>query len=104
MSAGLIPRRGIIRDALSGGSEIVFEVIDELRGVVEYRLVDGLRFRLHNGKGQEYIASTELRAQRDISINDAQVLAIAFGRSTIREPRRCAAWHARFAWRLAAAT
>ena len=42
---------------------------------VEYRLVYGLRFRLHDGKGQEYIAPTELRAQRDISINDSQVLA-----------------------------
>jgi LPS-assembly lipoprotein len=42
---------------------------------VEYRLVYRLRFRLHDGKGQEYIAPTELRAQRDISINDAQVLA-----------------------------
>jgi len=42
---------------------------------VEYRLVYRLRFRLHDGKGKEYISSTELRAQRDISINDAQVLA-----------------------------
>lgn len=42
---------------------------------VEYRLVYRLRFRLHDGKGYEFIAPTELRAQRDISINDSQVLA-----------------------------
>ncbi len=42
---------------------------------VEYRLVYRLRFRLHDGKGQEFIAPTELRAQRDISFNDSQVLA-----------------------------
>jgi LPS-assembly lipoprotein len=42
---------------------------------VEYKLIYRLRFRLHDGKGREYIASTELRAQRDISINDSQVLA-----------------------------
>jgi LPS-assembly lipoprotein len=42
---------------------------------VEYRLVYRLRFRLHNGKGTEFISPTELRAQRDISINDSQVLS-----------------------------
>jgi len=42
---------------------------------VEYKLIYRLRFRLHDGKGREYIGPTELRAQRDISINDAQVLA-----------------------------
>jgi len=42
---------------------------------VEYKLVYRLRFRLHDGKGREFIATTELRAQRDISINDSQVLA-----------------------------
>jgi LPS-assembly lipoprotein len=42
---------------------------------VEYRLVYRLRFRLHDGKGSEFIAPTELRTQRDISINDSQVLA-----------------------------
>jgi LPS-assembly lipoprotein len=42
---------------------------------VEYKLTYRLRFRLHDGKGREYIAPTEMRAQRDISINDSQVLA-----------------------------
>jgi len=42
---------------------------------VEYKLIYRLRFRLHDGKGREYITPTELRAQRDISINDSQVLA-----------------------------
>jgi len=42
---------------------------------VEYKLIYRLRFRLHDGKGREYIAPTEMRAQRDISINDSQVLA-----------------------------
>jgi LPS-assembly lipoprotein len=42
---------------------------------VEYKLIYRLRFRLHDGKGREFIAPTEMRAQRDISINDSQVLA-----------------------------
>ncbi|HEX4583536.1 MAG TPA: LPS assembly lipoprotein LptE [Burkholderiaceae bacterium] len=42
---------------------------------VEYKLIYRLRFRLHDGKGREYIAATEMQAQRDISINDSQVLA-----------------------------
>jgi LPS-assembly lipoprotein len=42
---------------------------------VEYRLIYRLRFRLYDGKGYEFIAPTELRAQRDISINDSQVLS-----------------------------
>ncbi len=42
---------------------------------VEYKLIYRLRFRLHDGKGREYIGPTEMRAQRDISINDSQVLA-----------------------------
>jgi LPS-assembly lipoprotein len=42
---------------------------------VEYKLIYVLRFRLHDGKGREYIAATALRAQRDISINDSQVLS-----------------------------
>jgi LPS-assembly lipoprotein len=42
---------------------------------VEYKLIYRLRFRLHDGKGREYIGPTELRAQRDISINDSQVLS-----------------------------
>jgi LPS-assembly lipoprotein len=42
---------------------------------VEYKLIYRLRFRLHDGRGREYIAATEMRAQRDISINDSQVLA-----------------------------
>jgi len=42
---------------------------------VEYKLIYRLRFRLHDGKGREYIGPTELRAQREISINDSQVLS-----------------------------
>lgn len=42
---------------------------------VEYKLIYRLRFRLHDGKGREYIGPTELRAQRDISANDSQVLS-----------------------------
>jgi LPS-assembly lipoprotein len=42
---------------------------------VEYKLIYRLRFRLHDGKGREFITPTEMRAQRDISINDSQVLA-----------------------------
>jgi LPS-assembly lipoprotein len=42
---------------------------------VEYKLIYVLNFRLHDGKGREYIGTTSLRAQRDISINDSQVLS-----------------------------
>jgi LPS-assembly lipoprotein len=70
----------------AAAANAVLEILGEVRDreiltlnaqgrAVEYKLIYRLRFRLHDGKGREYIAPTELRAQRDISINDAQVLA-----------------------------
>jgi LPS-assembly lipoprotein len=41
----------------------------------EYQLRLALGFRLTDGKGRELIAPTRLVAQRDVSFNDAQVLA-----------------------------
>jgi LPS-assembly lipoprotein len=41
----------------------------------EYQLRLRLSFRLHDGKGREFIGPTTLGAQRDVSFNDAQVLA-----------------------------
>lgn len=71
---------------LAAEANAVLEILGESRDkeiltlnaqgrAVEYKLIYRLRFRLHDGKGREYIASTELRAQRDISINDSQVLS-----------------------------
>jgi LPS-assembly lipoprotein len=72
--------------ALASEANAVLDILAEARDreiltlnaqgrAVEYKLIYRLRFRLHNGKGREYIAPTEMRAQRDISINDSQVLA-----------------------------
>jgi LPS-assembly lipoprotein len=41
----------------------------------EYQLRLRLQFRLHDGKGRELIAPTQIAVQRDISFNEAQVLA-----------------------------
>ena len=67
-------------------ASVVLEILGEQRDkeiltlnaqgrAVEYKLIYRLRFRLHDGKGREYIAPTEMSAQRDISINDSQVLS-----------------------------
>src|ERR1700758_3831722 len=67
-------------------ASVVLEILGEQRDkeiltlnaqgrAVEYKLIYRLRFRLHDGKGREYIGPTEMRAQRDISINDSQVLS-----------------------------
>ena len=70
----------------AGEASAVLEILGETRDkeiltlnaqgrAVEYKLIYRLRFRLHDGKGREYIGPTDLRAQRDISINDSQVLS-----------------------------
>jgi LPS-assembly lipoprotein len=41
----------------------------------EFQLRLRLQFRLHDGKGREFIAPTQIAVQRDISFNEAQVLA-----------------------------
>lgn len=41
----------------------------------EFQLRLRLQFRLHDGKGHEFIAPTQITVQRDISFNEAQVLA-----------------------------
>jgi LPS-assembly lipoprotein len=41
----------------------------------EFQLRLRLRFRLHDGKGREFIAPTQIAVQRDVSFNEAQVLA-----------------------------
>jgi LPS-assembly lipoprotein len=64
-----------VLDILAESRDKEILTLDAQGRAVEYKLIYRLRFRLHDGKGREYIAPTELRAQRDISINDAQVLA-----------------------------
>jgi LPS-assembly lipoprotein len=41
----------------------------------EYTLRYRLTFRLHDGKGRDFIPSTQIAVQRDVSFNEAQVLA-----------------------------
>ena len=43
--------------------------------VREYRLRYRVGFRLHDGKGNEYVPQNNLELTRDVSFNDAQVLA-----------------------------
>jgi LPS-assembly lipoprotein len=43
--------------------------------VREYRLRYRVGFRLHDGKGNEYVPQSNLELTRDVSFNDAQVLA-----------------------------
>ncbi len=41
----------------------------------EFQLRLRLQFRLHDGKGREFIPPTQIAVQRDIAFNEAQVLA-----------------------------
>jgi LPS-assembly lipoprotein len=43
--------------------------------VREYQLHYRLSFRVHDAKGRDYLPQSEIRITRDISFNDAQVLA-----------------------------
>ena len=43
--------------------------------VREYRLVYRVGFRVHDGKGGDYIAPTTIELTRDITFNDSEVLA-----------------------------
>ncbi|HEU0202074.1 MAG TPA: LPS assembly lipoprotein LptE [Burkholderiaceae bacterium] len=68
------------------GADAVLEILDEARDreiiavnaqgrAREYLLRLRLTFRVHDGKGREFIAPTQLVAQRDISFNEEQILA-----------------------------
>ncbi|HYD55403.1 MAG TPA: LPS assembly lipoprotein LptE [Burkholderiales bacterium] len=43
--------------------------------VREFRLIYRVTFRLHDGKGSDYIPESTIESTRDVSFNDAQVLA-----------------------------
>jgi LPS-assembly lipoprotein len=43
--------------------------------VREYRLRYSVGFRVHDGKGKDYVAQNSLELTRDVSFNDSQVLA-----------------------------
>ena len=43
--------------------------------VIEFQLRYRLSFRVHDAKGRDYLPRSEIRITRDISFNDAQVLA-----------------------------
>ncbi len=43
--------------------------------VREYRLLYRVAFRLHDGKGAEYVPPTRIELSRDITFNDSEVLA-----------------------------
>lgn len=69
-----------------GEAQAVLQVLGESREkrilsiassgrVSEYVLFYRLSFRLHDGKGKEFMPAQSLELKRDISFNDAQVLA-----------------------------
>ncbi|OGA24383.1 MAG: hypothetical protein A3I01_10885 [Betaproteobacteria bacterium RIFCSPLOWO2_02_FULL_65_24] len=49
--------------------------LDSAGRVREFQLRYRLSFRVHDGRGRDYLPQTEIRLTRDISFNDAQVLA-----------------------------
>jgi len=68
------------------GAQAILEVTSEERAksilsfdtggrVREFQLRYVLRFRVHDPKGRDYLPQNEIRITRDISFNDAQVLA-----------------------------
>ena len=68
------------------GAQAILSVTSEERGksilsfdtagrVREFQLRYVLAFRVHDAKGREYLPRSEIRITRDISFNDAQVLA-----------------------------
>lgn len=68
------------------GAQAILDVTSEERGktilsldtggrVREFQLRYVLAFRVHDAKGRDYLPRSEIRITRDISFNDAQVLA-----------------------------
>ncbi|TAK70592.1 MAG: hypothetical protein EPO19_06650 [Betaproteobacteria bacterium] len=49
--------------------------LDTAGRVREFQLRYSLNFRVHDGRGRDYLPQSEIRLTRDISFNDAQVLA-----------------------------
>ncbi len=67
-------------------AQAVFEVLGESRDrevlsvnaqgrAREFTLRQRLTFRLHDGKGSEYLGPTQVTVQRDVAFDDAQALA-----------------------------
>ena len=74
----------LVRDP--AGAQAILDVTSEVRSksilsfdtsgrVREYQLRYVLAFRVHDAKGRDYLPRSEIRITRDISFNDAQVLA-----------------------------
>jgi len=70
----------------AAANQVVFELIEELREKVvvglnsagqvrEFQLRSRIRFRVRNPRGAELIPETELEQHRDITFNEAAVLA-----------------------------
>jgi LPS-assembly lipoprotein len=68
------------------GAEAVFELTQEARErtilsltgagrVREYRLAYRVGFRVHDGKGGEYVPASVVQLSRDMTYDDAQILA-----------------------------
>ena len=68
------------------GAEAILEIVQEAREKVilsldtsgrvrEYQLRYRVGFRVHDGKGQNWIPTGEIALTRDISFNDAQIIA-----------------------------
>jgi len=68
------------------GAQAVLEVLQEARQkeilslsanarVREFRLIYRVSFRVHDGKGGEYLPAATLQLARDFTFNDAEILA-----------------------------
>ena len=72
--SGILTRsRGTFEEVL-GGADLLVEVIGGIDPAREYVLRYRLSIRVYDGKGHDYLASTPLYAERDISYNDSLVL------------------------------
>ena len=69
-----------------GEAQAVLQVMSETRRkdilslsgggrVREYQLIYQITYRLHDGKGKNLVPATEISLKRDVSFNDAQLLA-----------------------------
>ena len=69
-----------------GEAQAVLQVMGETRRkdilslsgggrVREYQLIYQITYRLHDGKGKNLVPATEISLKRDVSFNDAQLLA-----------------------------
>ena len=64
----------ILDIALEAREKVILS-LDTAGRVREYQLRYRVGFRVHDGKGQNWISTSEIALTRDISFNDAQIIA-----------------------------